>query len=804
MAMNLGDAVLKIKGDTKDLDKSLKGMDTKVKSSMQKMQKSMQAVGIAFTAAGAAGLAFVSSARKMNAQLGQTGLTIGATAGEMRKLALSTTNVTFPLKSVIATFDLLARAGVRDQKVLKTTAIAFDTLGDAIGMDANLVTERLIPTMKTFGLTAGELADKTDALTYLFKKTTVSLDDFNRMIGYVEPELVEMGLTTEDMIAILAELEKQGYSGEVMTRHFRKAVTLAKQEQIPLNEALGITTKTIAEYKVELGGAVGMTQEYADVANKQYGIMDKLKQRFSELSLRLGSLLTPLEPVLAAMTALGPALLGLSLILPKVTGSITALNLSIKSLLGPLGLVVLGVTALTGWMLWKSLRDKTIPTLEELRARLKAAEDTLAELTETAGESSPVINRLTKEIEKLTGQVAEMDKEATLAAGGYEAALIKMADAEKGVAEALEKVREKEEELIFARGTSQRQIEWQKKLNGELAEKLEDLEEAELSLRAAQIEGAEYLTKILEEEKKTSLTSIEEQRTAARGLYDETIRHIDSEIRNVRSAHNTKMALINEEYDAKIRTLNAEANEDIAYIQARIDAIDEEAKEENQMLKEQERVKRQTELEAAVASAETDEELARAKERLADHEARVAQERKQEERDKDKEGLRQGIENVRLALEKSIEEEKSIRDTALEEEIERQKREDFTARWFAAKRLQTTRNRLEEETKAINEEYVIRETAAAVHAANIGRLAGVPAGVPFGPPLPIPATHQGGIVTRPMIRSVAERGPEAIIPLDQAGGMMGAQSVNIVLELDGEPIYEKLVDLIRLRQRTAI
>lgn len=310
--ISAGDVVVQITGDTKGLDRAMQNSQRNVESATQKMQNSLRRTGIAFTALGVAGLKVVDSARKMNAQLGVTALNLGVSAEEMRGLALETTNVTFPLNEVLDTFDLLARAGVEETEVLKAVATAFDTLGDAIGVPAGVVTQNLIPAMKTFNLTAEEMATKMDPLTYLFRNTTVTLDGFNRMIGYVTPELVEMGLTTEDMIAILAELENQGYSGEVMTRHFRKAVTLATKEQIPLNEALGISTETIEEYKVKLEGATGITQEYADVANEQYGIMDKVKQKFSELTLVAGTFLTPLEPILVAMTALGPAMMFLS------------------------------------------------------------------------------------------------------------------------------------------------------------------------------------------------------------------------------------------------------------------------------------------------------------------------------------------------------------------------------------------------------------------------------------------------------------------------------------------------------------
>lgn len=359
MAISAGDCVLAVGADTKDFDQSMNQMEGKVKSSMENVKKSLRIGGAALTGLGVAGLKMVDTSKEMNAKLGVTALNLGVTTEEMRNLALETTNVTFPLNEVAETFDLLARAGVEDQQVLKDVATAFDTLGDAIGMPASSVTEKLIPAMNTFGVTATEMADKTDALTYLFRNTTVSLDDFNRMVGYVTPDLVEMGLTTEDMIAILAELEDQGYAGEVMTREFRKAVTEARKEQIPLNEALGISTEKIESYKGKLEGATGMTQEYADVANEQYGIMDDLKQKWSELTLKASGFLEPLEPVLAGMTALGPLMIGLSMMnIPMLMGAIGKLGFAIKAALAftmthPV-IIGIGLLIAAGVLLWQN------------------------------------------------------------------------------------------------------------------------------------------------------------------------------------------------------------------------------------------------------------------------------------------------------------------------------------------------------------------------------------------------------------------------------------------------------------------
>lgn len=283
-----------------------------VSDRMQKVSKGMKIAGAAMTAVGVAGLKLSADARKLNATLGQTALNLNVTTKEMRDLALEITNVTFSLNEVVNTFDLLARAGVEDKEVLKAVSVAFDTLGDAIGVPASQVTAQLIPAMKTFNISAEEMAGKTDSLTWLFRNTTVNLEDFNRMVGYTTPELVAMGLTVEDMIAILAELEEQGYSGEVMTREFRKAVTLATKDQKPLNEALGISTEKIEGYKVEMEAATGITQKYADVANEQYSILDKLKHQLSKMAFVMGSFLTPLESILVAFTALGPIMIFLS------------------------------------------------------------------------------------------------------------------------------------------------------------------------------------------------------------------------------------------------------------------------------------------------------------------------------------------------------------------------------------------------------------------------------------------------------------------------------------------------------------
>jgi len=354
MSINVGDAVVKLGLDKTQFSQGMETAATDTQKSAKRMQDGMRIAAIAITAVGVAGLLMVKNARKMNAELGKVALTTGYTAGEMRGLALELSNVTFRLKSVIPTLALLARAGITDKQVLKDVANAFDTLGDATGSSAEEVASNMIPAMKTFGLTGEEIASKIDMMTYLTSKSTMTLDDFNTMVGYTTPELVAMGLTVEDLAAALIYMESQGYApGRVMTQEFMRATTLAAAEQIPLTEALGMTTEQLKNIQLEFEGATGMAEDFADVANEQHGIMDKLASKWEDFAFAMGSVLTPLEPVFALMTALGPIMLAMSL--TTLPGLITNLKLSGTALVGwavAAGKAVAAAVVLAGAKIW--------------------------------------------------------------------------------------------------------------------------------------------------------------------------------------------------------------------------------------------------------------------------------------------------------------------------------------------------------------------------------------------------------------------------------------------------------------------
>lgn len=331
--INVGDAVVKLGLDKTQFSQGMKQVETDTNTRLKKMQTGMRITAVAITAVGLAGLKLVADALKMNAQLAQVAITAGTTTAEMRGLALELSNVTFRLKSVINTLAILTRAGVTDEEQMKDNANAFDALADAIGSTAETIAETLIPAYMMFGTELPRTAEDLDRLTWMVKKTMVSFQDLAPVLDYVAAYGQDLELTFDDLISIMAILAERGITGSAVTKLFRTAITQAATEGKALHEVLGITNETLDTYNEKIGvEAVGATQDYADVANEQFGIMDKLASKWEDLTLAMGSALTPLEPVFALMTALGPIMLAMSM--TTLPGLIRNLRLSAGALIG--------------------------------------------------------------------------------------------------------------------------------------------------------------------------------------------------------------------------------------------------------------------------------------------------------------------------------------------------------------------------------------------------------------------------------------------------------------------------------------
>ncbi|MCJ7669565.1 MAG: phage tail tape measure protein [Dehalococcoidia bacterium] len=463
--ISIGDALLKLGVDTSDLKKGMADASNSVKQSLNDMgakiretekaneestknitaawksiQDQLRIAGAAFTAVGVAGLKMVSDARQMNADLAQTAITVGTTTKEMRDLALSITDVTFPLNSVIKTLDLLARSGIKDTDVMQKTAKAFDNLGEAVGSPAEVLAELLLPAFKLFGKEIPTTSAELDKFTWLVKNSTVDLSDFGTLLTRMAPYMDKLGLSMEDAIVMLKALSEHGIQGTTATLKLRVAITQAADSGEDLTKILGLTNDELTTYKTQMDGAAGLTDDYATAAEVGYTWTDKLKQKLSELSLKFGTLLTPLEPVLGGVATLGTAMIAVTFVTPKLITAIKAVGRAFVWLVAtPAGAIITAIGTII--LLVKYLHDHweditnyfrgpATVAMEQLQGKIKDLGDEMLATIKKAKTSSlqQWADDQKKAIQGLIDVLQGLSPETIRTFSDEELALIKKAD----------------------------------------------------------------------------------------------------------------------------------------------------------------------------------------------------------------------------------------------------------------------------------------------------------------------------------------------------------------------------------------
>jgi len=220
---------------TADIDGLIKGLgqaDVELSKTDKAFARGQQVIkgwattfGLAMTGAGISILALSKSADTTNARLGVTALTIGSTTGEMRDLALETSDAGFRLDDVVATFELLGRAGVRGTDNIKGLANQFDMLGDSVGTSAAQVAQSMIPAMYAFDIPLENVGDHMDGVAYLINNSLVDFGDLSSVLATLGNTFNRLGFSLEDTEALLLAMTSAGIPASVAMRKLRSAIS---------------------------------------------------------------------------------------------------------------------------------------------------------------------------------------------------------------------------------------------------------------------------------------------------------------------------------------------------------------------------------------------------------------------------------------------------------------------------------------------------------------------------------------------------------------------------------------------------
>jgi len=267
MAIDVGDAVLTITGDSSDLDRELSKVDGKIKSSTGNWQKNTRIAGAAVTGMGIVtvgafgfmvkgAMDFETGMREVNTMMGLSEEEFQSFSDEVQALA-SRMGVD-AVASTKALYQAIS-AGVPKENVLEFLEIASKA---AIGgvTDTTVAVDGLTTVINAFGLEWADAEHIADIMFTTVKGGKTTMDEISATMFNVGPMAAAMGIDFETVAAALATMTKQGIPTA-------QATTMLRQSMVAIAKPTKEMTDVIQSLGYETGQAMLDELGYAETLN---------------------------------------------------------------------------------------------------------------------------------------------------------------------------------------------------------------------------------------------------------------------------------------------------------------------------------------------------------------------------------------------------------------------------------------------------------------------------------------------------------------------------------------------------------
>jgi len=222
----LGDLVVRIGADTRQLNKSL----GKVQRNMKSMTSNFTKLGRSMTKSLTLPLALIGGASlkvavDFEASMAKVKAVSGATAKEFDLLAASAKELgrtTVFTASEVAGLQLeFAKLGFTAVQINQVTEATLN-LAQATGTDLAQAAEVAGATLGGFGLAASETGRVTDVMAAAFSSSALDIENFQESMKHVAPNAKAAGVSIEEASAMLAVLSKAGIKGGIAGTALRR------------------------------------------------------------------------------------------------------------------------------------------------------------------------------------------------------------------------------------------------------------------------------------------------------------------------------------------------------------------------------------------------------------------------------------------------------------------------------------------------------------------------------------------------------------------------------------------------------
>ncbi len=390
-------------------------------SATQLIEQHWKKVAVAGAALGGAIEAITRKQSEMMEQSRRLAASLDITEDEVRDLALSMTDVTFPLEDVLELMETGRQQGIRSAEGLKEYAEFWDMVGDATGDSGPRLAEASAG-LRAVGIAAGEESQALAAFGFITQETTGNVGDLLTFLERSGPELREMGMDINDAAAFMGALEHElGMTARTARTEFRQAVNEASQDlrdaKVAIAEAeaglrvleeaykageistedykeqyaelsselrsandflennkdmtlavadqLGLTGEQLEKYMDMVGESSDVIKDNADIHAESYTVMQRLQHRLSELTFEYGALFESASALTPALIAIGPAMKGVTMVAKGLAAVKGLLLIKIVAVIAIIAGLVTAVKHL--WNENEAFRDFIISAWENIQ-----------------------------------------------------------------------------------------------------------------------------------------------------------------------------------------------------------------------------------------------------------------------------------------------------------------------------------------------------------------------------------------------------------------------------------------------------
>ncbi len=290
---NIIETESKIKHFNSELQKTRRAKFDQLGKSFKDAGAKMQAVGQGMTkyvtgpiVAGAA--ASVAAFNEVKNGLNIVTQKTGATGAELKEMQDSARNLA---KTIPTDFETAGTA-------IGEVATRFDVAGKELedlsgqyvkfakvnGVDLNNSIDQTQKALAAFGKSAKDAPALLDSLTRAGQKSGASVDTLAAGLIQNASAFKQMGLSMDQSVALMAQVEKSGVNSETVMQGMRKALKNATKEGIPLNDALAKLQKTIKEGKSDTDGLTEAYELFGKSGDQMFNAIKNGSIDFNELT----------------------------------------------------------------------------------------------------------------------------------------------------------------------------------------------------------------------------------------------------------------------------------------------------------------------------------------------------------------------------------------------------------------------------------------------------------------------------------------------------------------------------------------